>query len=84
LFINWNYYLQASLISLPYMIPCFRASYRHAAYLEARNTFPLPKIIFDLSLILSPYINLLGLAFADKAFLALSLILAARISKLDI
>jgi hypothetical protein len=29
LFINWNYYSQASLISLPYVIPCFRASLQH-------------------------------------------------------
>jgi len=53
-------------------------------YIEARNTFILPKIIFDLSLILSPYIALLGLIFTDNTFLALSLILAARISELDI
>lgn len=46
--------------------------------------FLLPEIIFDLSLILSLHIALLGLIFANNAFLALSLILAARISKLDI
>jgi hypothetical protein len=46
--------------------------------------FILPEIIFDLSLILSPHIALLGLIFADNAFLALSLISAKRISELDI
>jgi hypothetical protein len=57
---------------------------RHAAYIEARNTFPLPEIIFDPSLILSPHVALLGLVFADNAFLAPSLTSAARISELDI
>ena len=46
--------------------------------------FLLPKIIFNLSLILSPHVALLGLIFANNAFLALSLTLAARISELDI
>ena len=53
-------------------------------YIEARNTLVLPKIIFDPSLILSPYVALLGLIFADNAFLAPSLTSAERISKLDI
>jgi hypothetical protein len=57
---------------------------RRAAYREARNTFPLPEVIFDPSLILSPYVALLGLVFADNAFLAPSLTSAARISELDI
>jgi hypothetical protein len=52
--------------------------------IEARNTFILPEIIFNPSLILSPYVALLGLIFADNAFLAPSLILAERISELDI
>ena len=46
--------------------------------------FILPEIIFNPSLILNPHIALLSLIFADNAFLALSLILAKRISKLDI
>ncbi|KAJ5491672.1 hypothetical protein N7539_003239 [Penicillium diatomitis] len=33
-----------------------------------RNIYILPEIIFNLSLILSPYIFLLGLLFADRAF----------------
>jgi hypothetical protein len=53
-------------------------------YIEARNTFVLPEIIFDPSLILSPHVALLGLIFADNAFLAPSLTSAARISELDI
>ena len=57
---------------------------RHAANVDARNTFPLPEIIFDPSLVLSPHVALLGLIFADKAFLAPSLTSAERISELDI
>jgi hypothetical protein len=57
---------------------------RHLTYIEARNTFPLPEIIFDPSLVLSPHVTLLGLIFADNAFLALGLTSAKRISDLDI
>jgi hypothetical protein len=46
--------------------------------------FLLPKIIFNLFLILSLYIALLGLIFTNNVFLALSLILIIRINKLDI
>jgi hypothetical protein len=53
-------------------------------YIKARNMFILPEIIFDLSLILSPHVDLLGLIFANNIFLAPSLILAERISELDI
>ena len=53
-------------------------------YIEARNTFILPEIIFNLSLILRLYIALLGLIFINNVFLAPSLILAKRISELDI
>ena len=56
---------------------------RRAAHREARNTFPLPEVIFDPSLILSLHVALLGLVFADNAFLAPSLTSAA-ISGLDI
>ncbi|CAG8980240.1 hypothetical protein HYALB_00009822 [Hymenoscyphus albidus] len=54
------------------------------AYKEARNTFPLPEIIFDPSLILSPHVALLGLILADEAFLAPNLTSAEKISGLDI
>lgn len=33
-----------------------------------RNTYILPEIIFDPSLVLSPHVFLLGLLFADRAF----------------
>ena len=33
-----------------------------------RNTYILPEIIFDPSLVLSPHVSLLGLLFADHAF----------------
>lgn len=33
-----------------------------------RNTYVLPEIIFDPSLVLSPHVFLLGLLFADRAF----------------
>jgi Protein of unknown function (DUF3435) len=46
--------------------------------------FLLSKIIFNPSLVLSPHIALLGLIFVNNTFLALSLILAKRISELDI
>jgi hypothetical protein len=57
---------------------------RRATYIEARNTFLLPEVIFDLSLVLSLHVALLGLIFTNNTFLALSLTLAERISKLDI
>jgi hypothetical protein len=57
---------------------------RRAAHIKAKNTFPLPEIIFDLSLVLSLHVALLGLIFANNAFLALSLTSAKRISELDI
>jgi hypothetical protein len=60
------------------------SSPRYTTDIEARNTFILPEIIFDPSLILSPHIALLGLIFADNAFLAPSLTSAKRISELDI
>jgi len=57
---------------------------RRAAYVKAKNTFLLFKIIFNPSLVLSLHVALLSLIFADNAFLALSLISAERISKLVI
>jgi hypothetical protein len=50
----------------------------------ARNTFPLPEIIFDPSLVLSPHVALLGLILDDTAFLAPSLTSAEKFSELDI
>ncbi|KAK3081938.1 hypothetical protein LTS18_011177, partial [Coniosporium uncinatum] len=48
------------------------------------NTFPIPEIIFDPSLILSPHVFLLGLIFADGAFLAPNPTSPDQLSKLDI
>jgi hypothetical protein len=71
----------------PFLIPNLPSSFilaSNATNIEARNTFLLPEIIFDPSLILSPHVALLGLIFADNAFLAPSLTSAERISELDI
>lgn len=55
-------------------LPAFPNTFRFYSWriadTEARNTFPLPEIIFDPSLILSPHVALLGLILADEAFLA--------------
>jgi len=48
------------------------------------NTFPIPEIIFDPSLILSPHVFLLGLLFADQAFRAPNLTSAEQLTKLYI
>jgi hypothetical protein len=72
-------------VSLPYfcstkfLVCCVRVTYG-----DARNTFPIPEIIFDPSLILSPHVFLLGLIFADKAFAAPNLTTAEQLSGLDI
>ncbi|KAI9761204.1 MAG: hypothetical protein M1840_002004 [Geoglossum simile] len=50
----------------------------------AMNKFSLPEIIFDSSLILSPHVFLLGLIFADRAFVAPNLTSANQLSRLDI
>ncbi|TAQ84190.1 hypothetical protein B7494_g7492 [Chlorociboria aeruginascens] len=60
-----------------------KKKYTHGRH-QARNTFPLPEIIFDPSLALSPHVALLSLIFANNAFLAPSLTSAERISELDI
>ncbi|OCK91232.1 uncharacterized protein K441DRAFT_461095, partial [Cenococcum geophilum 1.58] len=52
--------------------------------IKETNTFSIPKIIFNPSLILSPYVFLLGLLFADKAFIAPNLTSAKQLSKLYI
>jgi hypothetical protein len=51
---------------------------------ETSNTFPIPEIIYDPSLLLSPHVFLLGLIFADNAFLAPTLTSAEQLSRLDI
>jgi hypothetical protein len=62
----------------------YSSSVRGTAHTDTRNKFPLPEIIFDLSLILSPHVFLLGLIFADRAFAAPNLISAEQLSRLDI
>src|SRR6516162_9325820 len=62
----------------------FHSPARSLTNKEARNTFPLPEIIYDPSLILSPHVALLGLILANDAFLAPNLTSAKKISKLDI
>jgi hypothetical protein len=57
---------------------------RSATNKEARNTFPLLKIIYDPSLILSLHVTLLGLILTNDAFLAPNLTSAKKISELDI
>ncbi|XTI82884.1 hypothetical protein V2W45_1464289 [Cenococcum geophilum] len=52
--------------------------------MKEANTFPIPKIIFNPSLILSPYVFLLGLLFTDKAFTAPNLTSVEQLSKLYI
>ncbi|KAL5347682.1 hypothetical protein ACLOAV_007091 [Pseudogymnoascus australis] len=48
------------------------------------NTFVLPEIIFDPSLLLSPHVSLLGMIIDDEAFQAPNLTSGEAISKLDI
>jgi hypothetical protein len=55
-----------------------------ATHVDDKNTFPIPEIIFDLSLILSLHVLLLGLIFADDAFAAPNLTTAEQLSRLDI
>jgi hypothetical protein len=50
----------------------------------ARNTFPLPEIIYDESLIFSPHILLLGMLFHDQAFAAYNLTSPEELSRLYI
>ena len=46
------------------------------------NTFPIPEIIYDPSLILSPHTFLLGLIFADRAFKAPNLTSPEQLGRL--
>lgn len=39
-------------------------------HMETSNTFPIPEVIFDPSLVLSPHVTLLCLLLADGAFAA--------------
>lgn len=48
------------------------------------NIFPIPEIVYNLSLIYSPHVLLLGLIFDDQAFAAPSLTSAKKLSRLDI
>jgi len=48
------------------------------------NTFPLPKIIYNKSLIFSPHAILLGMLFHDQAFAAYNLTSEEELSKLYI
>jgi hypothetical protein len=48
------------------------------------NIFPIPEIIFNLFLVFSPHVTLLGLLLANKAFVALNFMLAKQLSLLNI
>lgn len=48
------------------------------------NTFPIPEVIYDPSLIFSPHIVLCGLMFDDKAFAAPNLMSPEQLSILEI
>ncbi|PZD23864.1 DUF3435 domain containing protein [Pyrenophora tritici-repentis] len=50
---------------------------------KAPNTFPIPEIIFDPSLVLSPHVFLLGLMFADNVF-SIPDLTPERLFRLDI
>jgi hypothetical protein len=48
------------------------------------NTFPVPEVMWDPCLLLSPYVFLLGILFANKAFEAPGLISLEQLRVLDI
>ncbi|EMD84663.1 hypothetical protein COCHEDRAFT_1167444 [Bipolaris maydis C5] len=48
------------------------------------NTFPLPEIMFDQTLLFSPHVFLLGLLFRDRAFAAYNLTSPEELSRLKI
>jgi uncharacterized protein DUF3435 len=52
--------------------------------ISTRNTFPIPEIVFDPSLIFSPHCLLLGLIFDDQAFAAPNLTSSTALSKVYI
>ena len=49
-----------------------------------RNTFPLPEIMYDETLLFSPHVFLLGLLFYDRAFAAYNLTSPEELSRLMI
>jgi hypothetical protein len=49
-----------------------------------RNTFTLPKIMFDETLLFSPHVFLLGLLFCDRAFAPYNLTSSEELSRLTI
>src|SRR5437764_2580503 len=52
--------------------------------MSVRNTFPIPEIIHDESLIFSPHVCLLGMLFRDRAFAPYNLTSEEDLSKLYI
>ena len=50
----------------------------------AKNTFPLPEIIYDESLIFSPHVFIFGVLFRDKAFVVYNLTSKEELSQLYI
>jgi hypothetical protein len=61
-----------------------RVLFAQRTNLKASNTFPVPEIIYDPSLIFSPHVTLLGLIFDDNAFAAPRLTSPERFSELYI
>lgn len=49
-----------------------------------RNTFPLPEVMYDETLLFSPHVFLLGLLFYDRAFAAYNLTSPEELSRLTI
>jgi hypothetical protein len=60
--------------------PCMRNSADHVS----SNTFPIPEIVYDPSLVFSPHVTLLGMKFDDQAFAAPSLTSPEKLSMLNI
>lgn len=67
---------------LPYAAP--NACTGNSADHVSSNTFPIPEIVYDPSLIFSPHVILLGMIFDDQAFLAPNLTSPEGLSELDI
>ena len=75
-----TYYLCCTLL---YRKPPF-TFHKNPRSQATSNTFLIPEIIYDPSLILSPHVFLLGLIFADRAFAASKLTSPEQLSRLDI
>lgn len=58
--------------------PCTRNSADHVS----SNTFPIPEIVYDPSLVFSPHVILLGIVFDDQALAAPSLTSPENLSRL--